>query len=338
MLSPQYVAPSPRRVLDNMPTVSTSDPQQARETISSLFCAHELKSLSPRGQVKMHLRSTRSGFGVHLLDYGTAVRITPEPLETFFMVQVPLAGQAQMKVGAASIVSTPQIASIPPIDRECSMQWEAGTPQLIVTAPRETLTAAAASLYGANLQSPLRLAATMSTTGTTGQAFMRAVHDYHDLLNDASIPANSYTRRLQEEMVLARWLMAVDSNFSNGLNHWEVAPANRSSSDLVADFTALLEAHSFEDLSIGDLAEALGVSIRTLQVAVAREANSTPSQMLRDARLCRAHRMLLQADAQEDTVTIIAAACGFSHFGRFAQAYKRLYGFLPSQTLRSHTP
>lgn len=334
MLSPQHVVPTPRRVLNSLPTIATLDPQEARERVSSLFCPHGLQTLGSRGRVKMNLRSTGPGFGVHILDYGAPVRISPQALETFYMVQVPLAGRAQLKVGTSVIDSTPEVASVPPIDQDFSMTWDSRTPQLIITAPRESLTKSAVALYGADLQAPLKFASRMNISTPAGQSFMRSVYEFHDLINDGSPPPNAYTRKLHEEMVQARWLMAIQSNFSSSLGQWETHTTARVSSDLVSDFSALLDAHSNEDLGIGDLAEALRVSIRTLQVAVARHAESTPSQMLREARLRRAHQQLLGSDPQTTSVTEIAERCGFAHHGRFAQAYKRHYGFLPSQTLR----
>lgn len=334
MLSPLPASPAPRRVLDSLPTLATIDPQEARARISSLFCPHDLQTFGSRGRVKMSLRSTGRGIGVHLLDYGAQVRISPQALETFFMVQVPLTGRAQLRVGTSVIDSTPEIASVPPIDRDFSMTWETGTPQLIITAPREALTTAASALYGAELQAPLQLASRLLVSTPAGQSFMRSVHEFHDLLNDRSKSPNAYTRKLLEELVLARWLSAIKSNYSSSLEQWEAPLTASASSDLVADFSALLDAHSSEDLGIGDLAEALGVSIRTLQVAIAKHAETTPSQMLREARLRRAHQQLLDADPRTASVTEVAERCGFGHHGRFAQAYKRYYGFLPSQTLR----
>ena len=334
MLSSHHVAPSPKRVLDGLPTFSTVDPDEAREHISSLFVPHALRPLALRGGVRMKLRSTGPGFGVHLLDYGTAVRIDPGVLSSFFMVQLPLAGRAQLNLGTRTIESTPMLASVPPIDRDFSMTWDAGTPQLIVTAPKEALTKVASALYGADLHSPLRLSASLDVSTPAGTAFVRAVYDYHDLVNDRTRMPNAYVLRLQEEMVLSHWLVAAGSNFSSSLGQWDTQVTGKGSSALVRDFSGLLESHSSEELGVGDLAEALSVSVRTLQVAVARHANSTPSAMLREARLDRAHRLLLEADPQSAHVTQIANECGFGHLGRFAQAYRRRFAQAPSSTLR----
>lgn len=336
MLSPQHTMPTSTRVLDELPTLRTNDPREAQQRISDLFCEHTLQPLSGRKNVRLNLRSTGQGFGVHLLDYGTAVRISPGALKTFYMVQVPLSGSAQLRSGQSTITSTPALASVPPVDSDFSMTWQAGTPQLIVTAPRKTLETAASSLYGAALEGPLKLANSMATATHAGQAFLRAVFEFHDMVNNQAAAPAPYVKKLYEELILSHWLMAVSSNFSSSLSQWETPSAEVKGSSVVQGFTDLLAAHSSEDLAIGEIAEALGVSIRTLQIALAKELDATPSQLLREARLRRAHEMLSSANPLTDSVTEIAGRCGFGHLGRFAQAYRQHFGFPPSHTLREN--
>ncbi|PYI65025.1 AraC family transcriptional regulator [Arthrobacter livingstonensis] len=338
MLIQQPPAPDANSVLDGLPTLRTRDPGEAQERVSELFCRHELRPLSARGSVKLNLRSTGEGFGVHLLDYGAAVRIEPDALQTFFMVQVPLSGRARLCSPNSTVDSTPALASVPPIDQDFSMVWEAGTPQLIITVPREVLGNAATALFGATLDAPLQLANSMKVATPAGKLFIRSVFEYHDLLNIPENAPTPYVRRLHEEVVLARWLLAMESNFTTALGQGHTAPEGPHPSALVADFQDLLLAHSGEDLSVGDLAEALGVSVRTLQAALAKELSSTPSHMLREARVRRAHQMLTAGNPRIDNVTDIAQRCGFGHLGRFAQAYRQQFGFSPSQSLRGPGP
>ncbi|GAA4360750.1 AraC family transcriptional regulator [Paeniglutamicibacter cryotolerans] len=338
MLTLQPAVPQAHQVLDGLPTLRTPDPLEAQERISRLFCEHTLRPLSMRGTVKLNLRSSGGGFGVHLLDYGTTVRIDPGPLGSFYMVQLPLSGRAQLRCSAATIESTPTVASIPPIDQDFSMTWQQGTPQLIVTAPREMLATAAKSLYGARLDGPLRMAHSMNVDTPQGRSFVRAVFEYHDLINDPLSAPAPYTRHLQEETVLARWLLAAKTNADSGPADRDLPAGEARGSSLTAAFTRLLQMHSGEDLGVRDLAEALGVSIRTLQAALAADLGSTPSQLLREERLRRAHALLLAADVRTDSVAAIAQVCGFGHLGRFSQSYRQHFGFPPSQTLRGPKP
>jgi transcriptional regulator GlxA family with amidase domain len=107
-----------------------------------------------------------------------------------------------------------------------------------------------------------------------------------------------------------------------------------SESRLVRECRELLERHAFEELTVPDIAECLGVSVRTLQTALRAETGATPSDMLRSIRLDRAREMLLEANPREQSVTAIAELCGFTHQGRFSALYLKAFGELPSVSLR----
>jgi AraC-like DNA-binding protein len=95
----------------------------------------------------------------------------------------------------------------------------------------------------------------------------------------------------------------------------------------------MMRAYSDEPLSVLDLANALGVSLRSLQLAFAEvHGGLTPRAVLYRIRLEKARARLLAAD-EDSQVTTIAHNSGFSHLSRFAQAYTRAYGERPSETL-----
>ncbi|SFF90692.1 AraC-type DNA-binding protein [Blastococcus tunisiensis] len=89
-----------------------------------------------------------------------------------------------------------------------------------------------------------------------------------------------------------------------------------------------------DPLTTTDLADAAGVSVRTLQAAFHSHVGMSPMEFLRDVRLERVHRELADGGAHT-TVTAVALRWGFGHLGRFAVAYRRKYGRSPSDTLRS---
>lgn len=327
--------PRAREVLSARESIAAHSVDSAEATISELFCAHELSALGDQ-PLRMMLRSAHTGdVGIELLDYGSTVSISPVGLESFHLVQIPLTGRATMTVGSVEVLSDSSTASLPPLDRSFSMVWEAGTPQLIVYVQREALARSAAALYGATEVDGISLAPRMSLETTQGRAFLRAVFELHDTLE---VPggSSSYAQRLSGEMVMARLLTAVDSTAGRSLSSWEIPalPATASLA-LVRRYRELLDAHSGEELGVLDLAEALGVPLRTLQDTLRRETGSTPSRLLLEARLRRANEMLSSADPSKASVTGIAEQCGFSHLGRFAAAYRGRFGEGPSTTLRA---
>lgn len=86
-------------------------------------------------------------------------------------------------------------------------------------------------------------------------------------------------------------------------------------------------------LQVIDLCRATGVSRRTLQTSFQQVLGIGPLAYLRTMRLNGARRMLRTAD---DGIKVRDAveAWGFWHPSRFSQEYRRMFGELPSQTLR----
>jgi AraC-like DNA-binding protein len=76
-----------------------------------------------------------------------------------------------------------------------------------------------------------------------------------------------------------------------------------------------------------------GVSGRTLYEGFRRFKGSSPKACLRAIRM-RAIREELLAGSGKDDVTCLAARWGFTHLGRFASSYQKIFGEKPSQTLR----
>lgn len=85
--------------------------------------------------------------------------------------------------------------------------------------------------------------------------------------------------------------------------------------------------------SLIDICRTLDVSQRTLQYAFMDYAGMTPTAYLRHIRLNRVHHELRMADARSINVTQTAMRFGFSHLGRFARDYRKLFGAPPSHTL-----
>ncbi len=87
-------------------------------------------------------------------------------------------------------------------------------------------------------------------------------------------------------------------------------------------------------VSIAQLCRVSGVSERTLQYAFRDEFGISPTEFMRRRRLHAVRQKLITASASDNTVYQTAFEYGFSELGRFAADYRRLFGELPSETLR----
>lgn len=95
-----------------------------------------------------------------------------------------------------------------------------------------------------------------------------------------------------------------------------------------------LEAHASEPVSLAELARTVGVSVRTLNRAFKKRHGVGPISLLKRRRLEHVQRALLAADPATTTVTQTALSFGIQHLSQFATDYRKLFGELPSETLR----
>jgi len=113
----------------------------------------------------------------------------------------------------------------------------------------------------------------------------------------------------------------------------EPAPHVRRAATM-ARFETIVEAHTDRALYVPELCSLLGVPERTLRKCCHQHLGMGPHQYLLQRRMHLARRALLRADPHSETVTSIAMHYGFWELGRFASAYRSMFGEVPSDTLR----
>lgn len=111
-----------------------------------------------------------------------------------------------------------------------------------------------------------------------------------------------------------------------------IAPTVRHT--IVARAQDYMREHVEEPLTVEDLCRVLNVSRRTLQYSFQEILQLNPVSYLRAMRLNGVRRMLKLTGEQRQSVQDIAAHWGFWHLSHFAKDYRRMFGELPSETLR----
>lgn len=101
----------------------------------------------------------------------------------------------------------------------------------------------------------------------------------------------------------------------------------------IGDLEDWIEAHLQEPITLGRLCRVAGIGGRALAKMFESRRGMSPMRYVAERRLAAAHTRLVRAGAA-DEVTEIATDLGFTHLGRFAVAYREVFGESPSQTLR----
>lgn len=135
----------------------------------------------------------------------------------------------------------------------------------------------------------------------------------------------------QDDMLLNAFFDAyVCARAAQSNDHGALARRRR----LVARAEEFIYAHIDDSVRMKRLCRDVGASARTLEYAFKGVYGIGVMEALRTLRLNEVRKKLLRSFAHEVTVTTAAMDWGFWHLGEFAAAYKRLFGELPSQTLR----
>jgi AraC-like DNA-binding protein len=157
--------------------------------------------------------------------------------------------------------------------------------------------------------------------------FLFAELEHSDTLLTNEIAIRSF----EDNLVLAV-LVGLPHNHTERLRRQKAAAAPGN----VKRAEAFMRANAGTPLTIAEIAEAAGCSVRALQIAFHRFRGTTPMRVLQQARLEQARTEMLRA-GQTESLARIAAEHGFSSPTRFAQSFRRKYGVYPSEMLRGAT-
>lgn len=309
----------------------TTSLEDAREQVARVFCPHRLTTVSGGGAVDtVHNRVDLGDIALNFLDYGAAVDIDPGELSSFFLVQMPLSGGSTITNGRQVIQSNVDLASVPDPTKPLSMRWHDRSPHLLVYVARHVAEQRLSRLLGHDLVAPLRFALGMDMRTAPARTWRRLVDLAVADVDEVGLSLVPEARAQLVDLTLTGLLMAHEHNYSEALRRGYRPAAPR----MVREALALFEADPSRVLTVTELAEAAGCSIRSLQEGFQRYVGCSPMEYLRDVRLQRVHAALMAAEPGA-SVAAIAHSYGFGHLGRFAQAYRRRFGELPSQTVRA---
>lgn len=121
--------------------------------------------------------------------------------------------------------------------------------------------------------------------------------------------------------------------FRSSTGRWPepMPPRNRH---LLEKAVAIVETQGDSPIGLADLCAAAQVPERTLINIFKREFGMTPKAYLKGQRLYQVHRELWRAAPSRIHVSDVANPWGFWHMGQFAADYRKLFGELPSETLK----
>lgn len=329
-MSRSVLAATRSRLFERYPVIASSDLDEVRGQVASVFCEHRLSVVgkSQHLSTQMYFRpGPRAGYG--RMSYGAAVDIDPGSLDNFFLLQFPLQGGETIFAEGQPVESTSNLATIVSPAVEFRMRHGKNTEKLFIRLDRQALEREFVQLSGAALKGSLKFLPGIPLDTPQGQALHRYVCWLMQEASDGSLLDHPLVAAQLESTLMAAVLDTLAHNQNNPLRQ-SSAPAPR----FVRLAEEYMAQHAHEPISASDISRYVNVSTRSLFAGFRKYRDTTPMAHLRTLRLEKAHADLSAPSSSDDSVTSIALRWGFSHLGQFAAAYRRSYGETPSCTLR----
>jgi AraC-like DNA-binding protein len=264
--------------------------------------------------------------------FGTDVRLDCGELHDSYHVNIPISGHIESEHRGVHATADSDFATVYQPDVQTALPyWSAQTHLLCVKFDRSVVDDALRDALGNTTTKQIDFGHTMQIHSGNGRAWAQMVM----MLNDQVSRADSF---LREPLVgapfvdsLVRGLLVVaDHPYHSAV----VKPFRTARSRLVDAAVEIIEADADLPLTVSSIAARSRGSVRSLQLGFRREMEMTPMAYLREVRLRRAHRALVESDASVATVAAIAHRWGFTNLGRFAETHAARYGEPPGVTLR----
>lgn len=311
--------------------LGASAPDEAEAAVAKVYLSNRLEALEP-GELRMHLAAARLGTTTAgQLGYGRRMRLVTGDARQVH-VNTPLQGAFVSRVGrSAPLVTTSSSAAVFPVGAPADIEWSSDGVQLCIMVPESTLETELEQLTGHAVKRPFQVPFHMSLLTPQGRVWRSVVNLIsEELASGGNLLAKPFAARQLERTLLDALLLGHPQRHLQELDH-PVRPAVPSA---IARAVDLLHDRAAEPWSSTTLARAVHVSVRSLQGGFQSHVGKPPMTYLRDVRLAGIHEELLMADPTTTTVESVAYRWGMLHMGRFAAAYRRTFGEVPSHTLK----
>jgi AraC-like DNA-binding protein len=308
----------------------TSDLDEARAIVAGHFCDHRLNIETQFDAFDAcHHRAEGRSASLNYIRYGADVRIEPGELGSFYLVQIPLAGAAEIDNRGGNVLTQAGRGSVLNPHHVTKMRWHKGCAQLLMQIDATALLQEAERLLGTHVNGPISFETLVDENRPATADWVRKLKTCFDLTEKNAIfdgAAGATQIRVERELI-AEFLRSQPSNISALLAS---APSTTANVHLRR---AVLYIHSnlSKSITISEIADASGTTARSLQLYFQSEFNLSPMRYLKQQRLMLARRLILQSE-KDSTLGDIIYKAGFAHFGRFSSEYRDLFGEPPSQT------
>jgi AraC-like DNA-binding protein len=311
--------------LASFSVLRTTDVDEARSRVGASLAPHRLSPVGTSGFRATHNVAQVGRLSLHYIDYATEVEVAVAPLD-FVLVEIPLAGVTTISAGKRRLVATSDTAVISGWGEGHRRHFSAGNPRLMVRVDAGFFGERAAVATRTGMELPREFGARLELDRGRGRSW-RCFLD--TMIGDVERGAGL----MAEGLAASSWQSALVDGLIACLAQRSEEPSIEpcASMPVISKAARLIEDHCAEPIGTPDIAEAVGLSVRSLQEGFRRHLDTTPMAYLRQARLRRVRESLMDGSAL--SVTEAGTRWGLAHLGRLSTEYRAAFGESPSETL-----
>ncbi|ULN37275.1 AraC family transcriptional regulator [Mycolicibacterium smegmatis] len=267
------------------------------------------------------------------LDLHVAAALDIPESGRYFAVHMPLNGSATVTHPAAEFDAGTTRSLVTSPGDPVRMSFAHDSPQMLVRIEEEAMNAHLTRLLGRNLVGPLKFEPEFDLTTEAATRWHAAVQLIHtEVYHAGSLVQRGCAIGPVEELAMSSLLYLQPSTYYSDITRPTPATPRRAVIQQAVDY---IEEHLAEKITMESLAEALHMSVRSIQQGFRTELGMSPTTFIRERRLERVREELTDAIPSDGvTVTAVAERWGFHHLGSFAVEYRKRWGETPSETLR----
>lgn len=317
--------------------LDTREVDLAQQALGAVIAEHDLTVLDRRAQFHAQLEAVMLGpVIVSRLDFRSRVAIRPHRIGEFVLLHIPQDPRGAVETSGASreiVTASRTMATVAQHEAPFSLRWQTESPLGLVQVSKDALEGSLQQVLGHELdpRRPLRFALGQDLA-TPAMRSWRELVDWvwgSDGQPNALAAHPSMAAEIQH-MLISGLLHAGDHTYTE-LLHEGIGPA--APRYLRAAVAYMQEHVTVPDVTVAQVAGAVGIGTHALTLAFREHLQVTPAVYLRRLRLARARRDLQRST---ESVTAVAARWGFTDPNWFSKLYRAEYGETPTATRRGH--
>jgi AraC-like DNA-binding protein len=264
----------------------------------------------------------------------TEMEIHCGSLRSTYRVNVPRSGCFESTHRGSSLVAGTGTAVLYRPEGDAGSRWAAGSRLLSIRIDRSVVEDALSDSLGRQVTSQIDFTSSMSTRSATTQSWVNMLSLFAEQLFRVDSVLRQPIVGLPFVDSLVRGLLLAVEHPYQGVVSGTTRVIGPRAIRIAVD---VIEGEAHLPLTVSSIAARCHVSVRALQQDFRRYVGTSPMAYLRETRLRRAHRSLLESDPSTTSVASVAYQWGFTNLGRFAAAHMARYNEPPAATLRRLT-